>query len=71
LKGHLVARSAGWIRRLGAAGFFFFLAKGLLWLLVPALIAVGIIGRGTTADLSEPPAAAAVVDAPAEPEERR
>lgn len=28
-----------WIKRLGFAGFMFFLVKGLLWLLVPALIA--------------------------------
>ncbi len=63
-----MARSAAWIRRLGAAGFIFFFAKGLLWLLVPALIAVGLLGRGPTADLSDPPAAAAVVDVPAEQE---
>jgi hypothetical protein len=28
-----------WIKRLGFFGFMFFLVKGLLWLLVPALIA--------------------------------
>gem|GEM_PF-1747900 len=28
-----------WIKRLGFVGFLFFLVKGLLWLLVPALIA--------------------------------
>lgn len=28
-----------WIKRLGVAGFMFFLVKGLLWLIVPALIA--------------------------------
>ena len=28
-----------WIKRLGFAGFMFFLIKGLLWLLVPSLIA--------------------------------
>jgi hypothetical protein len=28
-----------WIKRLGLLGFLFFLVKGLLWLLVPALIA--------------------------------
>lgn len=28
-----------WIKRLGFAGFMFFLIKGLLWLIVPALIA--------------------------------
>jgi len=30
---------ANWIKRLGFLGFMFFLVKGLLWLLVPALIA--------------------------------
>jgi hypothetical protein len=29
--------TAGWIKRLGFWGFMFFLVKGLLWLLVPAL----------------------------------
>lgn len=28
-----------WIKRFGAAGFIFFLVKGLLWLIVPALVA--------------------------------
>ena len=28
-----------WLRHLGITGFAFFLGKGLLWLLVPALIA--------------------------------
>ena len=27
-----------WLRRVGVAGFLFFLVKGLLWLLVPALL---------------------------------
>lgn len=27
-----------WLRRLGVAGFVFFLVKGLLWLIVPVLI---------------------------------
>jgi hypothetical protein len=30
-------------RRLGAAAFLFFLIKGLLWLLIPALVATGFI----------------------------
>ncbi len=34
-----------WGRRLGAAAFLFFLIKGLAWLAVPALIAMGLIGR--------------------------
>jgi len=28
-----------WIKRFGVAGFVFFLVKGLLWLIVPAVIA--------------------------------
>ncbi len=28
-----------WIKRFGLAGFMFFLIKGLMWLIVPALIA--------------------------------
>ncbi|MES2559576.1 MAG: hypothetical protein V4590_07550 [Bacteroidota bacterium] len=30
-----------WFKRLGWAGFLFFLIKGLLWLIVPYLIAKG------------------------------
>ena len=29
-----------WIKRLGFWGFMFFLAKGILWLVIPALIAI-------------------------------
>jgi hypothetical protein len=29
-----------WLRSLGVTGFAFFLVKGLLWLLVPALFAL-------------------------------
>jgi len=35
-------RTVRWIRRLGVAGFLFFLVKGLLWLIVPALVARGL-----------------------------
>jgi len=31
------APAASWWKRLGVAGFLFFLVKGLLWLAVPAL----------------------------------
>lgn len=31
-----------WLKRLGWAGFFFFLIKGLLWLLVPYIIGKSI-----------------------------
>ncbi len=27
-----------WLRRLGLAGFLFFFIKGMLWLIVPALL---------------------------------
>lgn len=29
-----------WLKRLGVGGFLFFLVKGLLWLLVPAVLTV-------------------------------
>jgi hypothetical protein len=29
-----------WIKRLGFWGLMFFLVKGLLWLIIPALIAI-------------------------------
>ena len=29
-----------WLRRAGLAGFLFFLIKGLLWLVVPALLVI-------------------------------
>ena len=32
------SRGGSWLRRLGVAGFLFFLIKGLLWLIVPALL---------------------------------
>jgi hypothetical protein len=31
--------AGGWIKRLGVVGFLFFLIKGLLWLIIPALAA--------------------------------
>jgi hypothetical protein len=34
-----------WIRRLGVAGLAFFLIKGLLWLLIPLLLAKLASGR--------------------------
>jgi hypothetical protein len=33
------------IKRMGIAGFMFFLIKGLLWLIIPYLIAKGIISK--------------------------
>ncbi|HKQ50190.1 MAG TPA: hypothetical protein VJZ71_19095 [Phycisphaerae bacterium] len=35
-------RVVRWVRRFGVAGFLFFLVKGLLWLIVPALVARGL-----------------------------
>lgn len=32
-----------WLKRVGWLGFFFFLIKGILWLLIPYLIARGIL----------------------------
>jgi hypothetical protein len=31
--------AVNWVKRFGVAGFLFFLIKGLLWLIVPALVA--------------------------------
>ncbi len=31
--------AVGWMKRFGVAGFLFFLIKGLLWLIVPAVVA--------------------------------
>jgi hypothetical protein len=33
-----------WLKRLGVGGFLFFLLKGLLWLLVPAVLTVAGLG---------------------------
>lgn len=35
-------RTVRWVRRFGVAGFVFFLVKGLLWLIVPVLLARGL-----------------------------
>jgi hypothetical protein len=32
-------QAQSWLKRFGVAGFIFFLVKGLLWLIVPAVIA--------------------------------
>jgi hypothetical protein len=32
------AKCIGYMKRLGVVGFLFFLVKGLLWLVVPALL---------------------------------
>ena len=34
------SKTKSWIKRLGFWGFVFFLIKGLLWLIIPALIAI-------------------------------
>ncbi|MGF7217638.1 hypothetical protein GGR92_003813 [Spirosoma lacussanchae] len=34
-----------WLKRVGWAGFLFFLIKGLLWLIIPYLIAKGILSK--------------------------
>jgi hypothetical protein len=36
----IAMRLKSWIKRLGFWGFMFFLLKGLLWLAIPALIAI-------------------------------
>jgi hypothetical protein len=35
------SRFKRWLRRVGVIGFLFFLIKGLLWLIVPYLLAKG------------------------------
>ncbi len=35
-----------YVKRFGVVGFLFFLIKGLLWLIVPVLIAKGLLGGG-------------------------
>ena len=39
--------SGFWLKRLGMAGFLFFLGKGLLWLTVPTLL---VMYRGCAAE---------------------
>ncbi|WP_018622302.1 hypothetical protein [Spirosoma luteum] len=34
-----------WLKRVGWLGFLFFLVKGLLWLLIPYLIAKGFLSK--------------------------
>lgn len=34
-----------WLKRVGWAGFLFFLIKGLLWLIIPYLIARGVLSK--------------------------
>lgn len=31
-----------WLKRIGIAGFLFFLIKGLMWLLIPYLVSLGL-----------------------------
>jgi hypothetical protein len=38
--GDMQLSAKSWIKRLGFWGFMFFLVKGLLWLIVPAVIAI-------------------------------
>lgn len=39
-RAYLNMKVATWIKRFGFWGFMFFLVKGLLWLIVPGLIAL-------------------------------
>ena len=38
-------RFKDWLKRIGWIGFLFFLIKGLLWLLIPYLIAKGFLSK--------------------------
>jgi hypothetical protein len=39
IKSSRLSLACPWLKRLGFAGFVFFLVKGLLWLLVPGVLA--------------------------------
>ena len=39
-RGDALMSFKSWIKKLGFWGFLFFLVKGLLWLTIPALIAI-------------------------------
>lgn len=41
----MTPRIKTWLKRVGWLGFLFFLIKGLLWLLIPYLIAKGIFSN--------------------------
>jgi hypothetical protein len=36
------AEHSAWLKRIGLAGFLFFLAKGVVWLILAALVYLGI-----------------------------
>jgi len=38
LRFSLLLSNCTWLKRIGVAGFFFFLIKGLLWLLIPSVL---------------------------------
>ena len=40
-------RTIYWLRRAGGIGFFFFLLKGLAWIIVPVAIATGSVATGS------------------------
>jgi hypothetical protein len=39
-------QAPAWLKRLGVGGFLFFLIKGVLWLLVPAVLTVAGLNGG-------------------------
>jgi hypothetical protein len=44
-------RKLGWLKKLGALGFLFFLAKGILWLILFGLVAFGIMDEAAVQKL--------------------
>jgi len=40
----LADRQRSWMKRIGTLAFCFFLAKGLAWLAIPALLWLGLLG---------------------------
>ena len=46
-------KSAGgrpWLKRIGIVGFWFFFIKGLLWLILPLLVALGLFSCSIISD---------------------
>jgi hypothetical protein len=47
------AKKIGWLKKLGVAGFLFFLIKGILWLVLFAAVAFGLADETTVQKLKD------------------
>jgi|GEM_PF-7064785 hypothetical protein len=47
------AKKIGWLKKLGFAGFLFFLIKGILWLVLFAAVAFGLADETTVQKLKD------------------